>query len=797
MRLAVILAMAAFALAPTVAGAAPQRIDVQRQERSIAPGQTAEYPLPPLDAAGDRLLLEFEARMHHPKPGGSLFYIDLRLNGEPVAAARDRLTSRLLNKPLGVPYKGGVTLYWYSHGTGWRAVYAPDFESFGPSQNHGPEPYRFVVDVTGMLNARDPNTLSFHRVIGTTNADLVIRNVLLRTAPEGARARVSDYALPKGGEATVHVGDEGNLRIAAGGREYALSSTWSWPGVGLNALGAATGTSRWKVTLMKESATSWLVEASDPAYLLRRRVSVADGRVRVRDEVTNRTDTPLGIINRHELALAGEPTPVIYLGGNPDPTVTDTYLRGNTTIFVPLGDFGLGIAMEDDATRCQATVFASKDALSTGWQNRHLALAPRETYALEWSLYPCLHGDYWTFINRVRADWGVNDVTMNGPYGFIEPTRYGREDTEVAGIRDHLRKGRQWGVITGGGWHYGSGPEPRLLGFGTAVFNEPFDEYRRLLKRAIDNFRVAESAVSFLVYVHFFYNSPQTEEEKQRFRDSWVTGRDGGQQVHHWGGTYQPSPMVFPTLENRFGPAFLKACERLLDEFGAGGLYLDESNGGHATYTWNTWDGRSAEIDPKTHEITTLIGHPVLMSGPVRLELERMTAQRGKAFIANGHPYLMAENRAKFPRFVEAQHQASRASETHLYTPLVWDYGSYPDATRLRRALAWGTIPVRLNLSQPSGPLSRFYPLTAIEVHAGWILGRERIIISESGSYCWPGETVPARIHTWDANLSEQPVRELTVEGPTKIAVPRGGLAVVERIATATQPAQPQTPVGR
>jgi hypothetical protein len=780
MRIATSIATTGLALLLILAGATADDIVVQREERVIPPGQTATYELPPMDPGDRHLLMEFEARMESPKPGGSMFYLDVRLDDEPIAAAQDRLTARLLNKPLGVPYRDDTMLYWYAAGTGWRVVYAPDFESFGPAQDHGPEPYRFVVDVTDMIEAGRPHDLSFQRVAGTTQAHLVIRNVKLRTAPEGATPRASRYALQPVGEARVRVSDDGALVIGAGGREYRLSSTWSWPGAGLNALGAKSGSSRWRVTMRKRSATEWVVEGADPAYQLRRRVSVADGRVRVRDEVTNRRDQPLGIVHRHELGLGDEPVPVIYLGGNPDPTVTETYPRGNTTLFVPLGAFGLGLALEDDAARCQSVLFAAPEALTTGWRNARLALAPRETYALEWSLYPCPHGDYWTFINRVRTDWGVNDVTVQGPYGFIQPIRYGRDDTDVAALREQLQQGRQWGVITGGGWHYDDDPKPRWLAFGVGILGEPFAEYRRLLRRAIENFHAADPAVKFLVYVHCFYNSPQTEAEKERFRDSWVTKREGEQQVKGWGDIYKPSPMVFATLNNSFGPAFLRACEGLLDDFGATGLYLDESNG-HGGYTWNAWDGRSAEIDPETYEISALIGNPVLMSSPVRLALEQMTAERGKAFIANGHPYLGAENRARFPRFVEAQHLASRAAETHLYTPLVWDYGSYQDTSRLRRALSWGTIPVRLNLSLAAGPFGHLYPLTTREVHEGWILARERIIISASGRYCWPGEAVRARVHTWQADLTEEPVREVTVNGPTQITVPAGGVVVIER----------------
>ena len=141
----------------------------------------------------------------------------------------------------------------------------------------------------------------------------------------------------------------------------------------------------------------------------------------------------------------------------------------------------------------------------------------------------------------------------------------------------------------------------------------------------------------------------------------------------------------------------------------------------------------------------------------------------------------MAENLDDFPRFVEAQQNLCRAAETHLYSPLVWDYGVYRDASRLRRALAWGTIPVRLNIGGTAGPFAHFFPLTTTEVHGGWILARERIIITETGAYGWPGETVSVRVYSWDLDLGEQPMREMTVDGTTVVEVPDSGLAVIVR----------------
>ncbi len=761
--------------------AAAQEWDVQGDERVIEPGGTAEFDMPAIDPGGRFAILEFEARMDNPRPGGSMFYLDLRLNDEPVTPALDRLTNRLLNKPVGVPYRDGVTLSWHSVGTGWRVVYAPDFESFGDERLHGPEPYRFAVDVTGLVQRAGPNALSFHRIVGTTDRPLVIRKVRMRLADEGAVSLPANYAL--GGDANwdMSVSQHGAIVLSAGGREYEVASSFSTPEPGWNLLGSGGADDQWDVSVSAQGEGKWLVQARGDHYRLRRTVALADGRVQVADELTNPGREAIGVIHRHSVGLP-DPVPTVYLVGDPDPSILRKMIRANSTIFVPLGEAGLGLAFEDDVSRCHGAMECSEDARQVGFVDEHLAIDAGDSYTVRWSIYPCAHGDYWQFINRVRADWGVNSLTANGPWVFVRGEKFSSPTLDVEALRELLDRGGQCGILTSGGWTYREPTaDPAWIGFGAAVFNEPFDDFRAMLKRSIANFKAARPDIPVLVYEHCFLNSPQTPEQKETLRDSWVTGPDGEQVLRGWSHSYKSSPQVYPTTSNAFGRAFTETVDRLMDEFGADGIYQDESNNGGERYTWNAWDGHSAMIDPETHQVTALVGNVTLMSSEYRIGVHRHIRERGGMQVANGQPSLMAENLDVFPRFVEAQQNLCRAAETHLYSPLAWDHGVYRDASRIRRALAWGTIPVRLNIGGTAGPFAQLYPLTAIELHAGWILARERIIITETGAYGWPGETVPARVYSWDFDLNEQPVREVTVDGTVVVEVPENGLAVIVR----------------
>jgi len=631
-----------------------------------------------------------------------------------------------------------------------------------------------------MVHGDRPNTISFHRLVGCTQRPMVVRNARLVLSDQGADLTQTAHRLEGVEGFTVSVTDRGSILITADGQRFECRSLFSYPRAGFNVLGPHTDDSRWRPVVTPRGRDRWTVYCRDPLYRLQRTVRVDAGRVRIEDRLTNTGAEPIGVVHRHEMGLGEEPVPKAFLGGAVDPTRREADARGNPTVFVPLGEFGLGLVIEDDVTRNHGRCLFEPREPMAGFADDRLAIPAGESHTIRWSIYPTLHGDYWRFINRVRADWGVNDITVEGPWGFIQPEKFAAPDLDIAKLREYLDRGGQYGVLTGGGWHYREQEPPKFIGFGAGVFNEPFDGYRQSLSRCIENFRAADPDLKFLVYEHCFYNSPQTPEQKQQLRDSWVTGPGGEQLVREWGGPYMPSPMVYPTTTNSFGAAFTGVVDRLMDEFGADGIYQDEANHGAESYTHNLWDRRSAIIDPQTFEITALVGHVTLLSSPYRRALHRHIVDRGGHHVANGAPNVMAENQQPFPRFVEANNYALRAAETHLYTPIVWDFGRY-DAARLRRNLAWGTVPIRLNISAEAGPVAHFYPLTTVEVHRGWILARERIIVSESGEYCWPGVSVRARLHCWDAELTDLPARELTVDGPTRVDVPPGGLAVIER----------------
>ncbi|NUQ01278.1 MAG: hypothetical protein HUU35_15635, partial [Armatimonadetes bacterium] len=122
MRLLWLLACASVGLAQE------RRWTLQAESVAIGPGEHREWSTPAIQPApGERLVLEWSARMEAPAFGGSMYFLDVTVNGQLVAASLDRTRRRLLNKPL-MTGRAGRPLPWHAVGGGWRIVYAPDFE---------------------------------------------------------------------------------------------------------------------------------------------------------------------------------------------------------------------------------------------------------------------------------------------------------------------------------------------------------------------------------------------------------------------------------------------------------------------------------------------------------------------------------------------------------------------------------------------------------------------------------------------------------------------------------------------
>jgi hypothetical protein len=258
------------------------------------------------------------------------------------------------------------------------------------------------------------------------------------------------------------------------------------------------------------------------------------------------------------------------------------------------------------------------------------------------------------------------------------------------------------------------------------------------------------------VYFHCFIDV--VAEGPAKFVDARVLRSDGTQADYG----VPRDKIFFPTATNNYGRAVAKNVDLILDEIGADGVYWDELEYSAYQYHYGEpWDGCSADIDPRTHRITRRKASVALLSQDWRVALAKRILGRGP-LIANGQPHTRTMARLRFPRFVETG-SPSNCAGAQLHSPIaLGDHlteRSEADAYRMMlTALDYGCLYHWYNDMTviPAYPTltEHMYPITPLELHDGWILGRERIITKRSGRFGW-GDKSRHAVHAYDENGRE------------------------------------------
>lgn len=780
-------------------------IPVITAETRIPRGETRRFEFGTVPQKDTTVLLELQTRLDAGGLGGSMYFLKLTLNGHVIRAAKSRTVARLVNKPVVSPIGTSLSYSWFGNDA-WRVLYAPDFEKALKQKFYADNPYRLVLDVTDLTNPMSENRLEIANLatgqtatVAHTQADLVIKDLAVRTKPGAsptmaaslADADVINRGTPGAGPAAYRgrVLPGGGFVIETGGQRFDFSSVISYPNAGLNQLAAtqkpdATGQKGWKVRV----SGAWVV-AEGPDYRVRRSVRFLRRRVEVADEITNlHRDQKLGLLFGNSVSLKDRAAGV-RLAGNPDPGVNEYHSNGNPSVYAafPKSSLGLGLMIEDDVFRNQATLFYDTGTAAAGFRTEMLCLPAGGSHTLRWSVYPVASADYFDFINLVRTDWGSND-TAEGPWTFFSP------DSILALPVEEIRsKFQRLGIryaCSYGGW-VDHKHDRKKIGFGTGVMEPYWADFRRRLREAAAKIREAVPGCKVLVY----YDSQRDTSDggPERFRDSWLTDISGRHLSTDWSRLYSLTWSMVATLQNSFGGAMLDVADRYLDEIKADGLYWDEMEAtgyGAPLVTHSTPDGHSCLLDKKTYTIAREIGITTLLGEGHRLAVIDRVRAKGGTLMGNG-PSATRKLLAKKPqRMVEIQHNESWAYEGNLDTPLGYassrmDFGNWIRALR-QATLLVGT---RYDYAHEISPC--VFPFTPIELHSGYLLGRERIITIHSGSYGWPGDRclVQARHFNKDGKLTGASfTTTIGKEARTAVELAEGEAAVLERLPLVVEP---------
>lgn len=735
----------------------------------IPVGQTHTFDFGTVPQRNTTVLLKISSRLDSDGLGGSMFFMRIRLNGHDVQAAKSRTATRLVNKPVTSPVAPNVPSTWYGDTAGWRALYAPDFTSALSQKFYTGNPYELVLDVTDLTNPISDNHLEITntasantKVYAHTNADLVIGELTIETKPvpsimmsdAGSAPPIINRGEPAAGAAKYRgkVLSGGGFSISTGKSTFTFNSSFSYPNAGFNHFSAETRTdnqSSWKMNV-NTKANRVFGQGAD--YRILRTIKWEKTHAEIVDTITNlHKDTPLGLAVRNEMDLSKIKDPQIRITGNPDPAISQNYAPGNPSVFLRLPQSGVGMIAEDAVFRNQAYLYTKPEPAVMGMRTEMLRLAPGETYSLRWAVYPVAGPDYFDFVNLVRADWKSNFTVLGGWWWGFDPAYI--LQVPLPELRAMLQKGGIHYATIGGGWVDRS-QDPHHIGFGTGVFDAYWDSYREKVRKAGDKLR--EAVPGFKVMAYYDAQRDTSENSSAKFTDSWRTDANGKQMYTDWNGLYSRSFSVVPTLRNSFGKAMLNVAQGYFTDMKLDGIYWDEMEGtgyGAPELTYNIFDGHSAQLDPNTWTIQREVGITSLTSLPFRMAVIGEVQKHGGVLLGNGPAGSQQILHTGVQRMIEIQHNDSYSYQGNLETPLSYISGNI-DWGNFLRAFHQAMLPVSGFSAKgfPHDITPYLFPFTPIEIHPGYLLGKERIVVTHDGNYGWHNEKVLSFTRHFDQN---------------------------------------------
>ncbi len=771
--------------------------------KSLPSGQTLELPFSLDPFLGRQVRLRLKARIEWNSLGGNTQALTVSVNGQPVQGRR------LINKPLRFTMRDGTALEWgeLERGT-YRLMYSPDFSNrikeeesyiYGlPEEDQ--DPYLFLWDLTPYVEPGQ-NHLKLATIAGMGFAVRVEEVAIevgepmtyhqedktARTVTPAPTGPLPHYA-PKGAVVatgwSARASKGGDLEVQVGERAFRVATRTSLPdGEWSEDRGEATQA----LVFGKAFSTQW----ENDLYRIVRTITPHPHRLQVKETVTNLTQEEVGLMLEHRLQLPEVPK-ATYLAGRELKWMKKTSSAVHPTVLATYDDLAIGLAAEDDLLRLHAELFQSEKTI--GLADRTLCLRPGAEMVQEWSFYVLPSGNYWDFVNAIRRDWGSN-FTLEGPVTFTGPVQDWGNDWAQTLTPEKLlqwleaRGSRPTMMMT----HVATNPnvdpkkgtpEHPYIFHGSAVPNA--ENWLSNTAKVVE--LMSEVAPEVKVFAYLHPNLSTEVEATQKYSDSIARTESGSVATS----VYEAAPHLFiPMQGNRYGAKMESIYRHLIDDLGAH-LYLDELTVGiPGRGLYEKWDGYTAVINPTTHAIVAKPSESVLLMQPWMDQMIQYAKAKGRTAFINTAPPTRTMLRWRLQHITEDTGPGG-ITTMHLSTPLAWTYdnGLERGWRHVIDSLEYGA----LSFSR-SGPWQRLlFPFTPVELHAGLLIGEERIVTSRSGRFGWnDGSTAEA--HVFDgsgAPVATPDVKTVSEGGKrwTEVWMPSDHLAILIRRAegSAAQP---------
>ena len=723
------------------------------------------WTFPAVDPAGGRVMLSFRHRIDYPRAAGWCPCWQLEVNGKIVTAAATRRETRLLNKPYEMRHRHFGRVLADNHSDKWYSLYLPDFHAadaaFVPTTA---EATRVVLDISDLVRAdaanevrirsHVPGTLYKVNNIADRKRALVVGELKVATENVPTRLRrVAQQAMratmtPPPETRFAVERDNAAFKVAVNGESIVVRSVFSVPGGGCVEIGG------------RDSLDT-------PCYSVARRIVKERNRIDVFDTFVSKTNALIGVKIRYEISQEGfDP---VYVAGDPSPSAEEFEGGRNPSVFGVRTGKGCAVALlaQDDVFRVQNVQYCKDGAF--GIRTDGLALKPGEPRTVEWSIYPVASEDYYDFVNAVRRDWDVNfpidgvfTFSLNNYATYSQAAAVRNKQYESIKLQTlpvhywvHIRDSK-YQKYKDCVWGMGKNAEKvrvRLSDTESLEMSpQPLNDFDALCIRRC---RAFTPETKIFTYIHDQICSDAADEKYEDCRMIDAKGRRMFYTTMKGGGT---SKIFVPTKDNLYGRDFMRLVDWNFATFDLDGLYLDEVNhcNSRIYYGTNMWDGATVELDV-SNNVKRKLSYVCLLKLDFTLDLfDHILNRRGKLLVGNFSPETRSERRFRFPRFEET-YSSRWIALSHLYTPIqlgdMLTYANTPKdmAADQRMALMRGALYYHYvgNTGCPS-LTSKMYPFTPVELHAGWLVGKERILTAVSGEFGWRGEKPDVDVFVFD-----------------------------------------------
>ena len=651
----------------------------------------------------------------------------IQLTGKHLIAPRDEFFE-----------KSGKMNNIYHSGLGYLVPYTHDGKAGNRPEivaKHFTIPYKmhdFAIDLSGIVKEGE-NKIEVRNNLPTKfTAQLELSDVRIsiehlgnrrrRTeAPKGELSRIVPKApLEISAVALDFSSSRISLRLPSG-RQFVISSRYSTPDGG------------------------W-AEGGNRFFSHERKAErVAEGFL-VKDTFTNLGDENLPIIQLHEIT---EKNAEYMIGGLPSMASSKLdRVFGNSSVFVKCPDGGLGLYASSLVFREHLCARVTEEG-SVVMGDNTLALPPRGSITQEFIAIPLANADYYDFVNAVRRQIGAN-VTLLGPIGT-----WAQYKDRMKSFYNHIN------LL---GLHYMLCDYNRGIGVNFLIGPKRND-----VKEMMAQIRKERPSIKLYRYFHSQIESNHDVD----FKSGRLLLKNGDQA--HYG-----ESLLYLNLE---GTAYSKMMEYvlddLLDNWDVDGIYWDEFHYSGKEYHYGEpWDNCSADIDMETHRIETLKSSVYLIQLPWKSRMVDKILAKGKRIYANGCAARMGfEDKIDFT-FTETAVKTNNV-RMHFTTPLAHEncngMKSLQDYyLKMMDSLDYGVLGNFSFIDRPGHNVwptiaEHLYPTTPLELHAGYLIGKERIVTKESGCFGWNDDSthVVRVFNDIGQEIREHGMKTIKIDGKT------------------------------